>query len=88
MPDRSAEITEEMRPGELSEQAVWLSVYSPVFDETAKAWEFTLGGAHFSADISETSIAKDALERGGAMVNDKYQVRLQISRVQRRQRQR
>jgi hypothetical protein len=69
----------ETRTDEPIQQTVWLSVYSPVFDEAVDKWEFRLGTDHFLADISQTSIAKDALERGGAMVNDKYQVRLQKS---------
>jgi hypothetical protein len=57
----------------------WLSVYAPVYDERAEKWRFQLGAEHIYADISETSIAKDALERGGAFADDSYQVRLQIS---------
>lgn len=57
----------------------WLSVYAPVYDEKAERWRFSLGTEHVYADISETTIAKDALSRGGAMADDAYQVRLEIS---------
>ncbi|MDB5550437.1 MAG: hypothetical protein JWL86_421 [Rhizobium sp.] len=57
----------------------WLSVYAPVYDERAERWRFSLGTEHVYADISETTIAKDALSRGGAMADDAYQVRLEIS---------
>lgn len=57
----------------------WLSVYGPVYDEKAEKWRFRLGTDHIYADISDTTIAKDALGRGGAMAEDLYQVRLQIS---------
>ncbi|RVD66388.1 hypothetical protein [Mesorhizobium sp. M7A.F.Ca.ET.027.03.2.1] len=57
----------------------WLSVYGPVYDEKADKWRFKLGTDHIYADISETTIAKDALDRGGAMVDDTYQVRLEIT---------
>jgi len=48
-----------------------LYVYSPVYDEKAKRWRFAYGRSrkksqHIYADISETSIAADALKRGGA----------------------
>ncbi len=57
----------------------WLSVYAPVYDEKAEKWRFKLGTDHIYADISETTIAKDALARGGAMAEDAYQVRLELT---------
>jgi hypothetical protein len=54
-------------------------VYSPVYDAKATNWRFRLGREIVYADISETQIARIALLRGGAMVNDSYQVRLQIT---------
>lgn len=65
---------------EVTETTAWLSVYAPVYDEKADKWRFKLGFDHIYADISETTIAKDALERGGALAEDTYQVRLQITR--------
>ena len=59
--------------------SAWVTVYSPVYDQDAKAWRFRFGESHFYMDISETDIAKDAIKRGGAMVHDAYYVRLQIS---------
>ena len=40
-----------------------------------------LGSARKSihADIAETNIARQALDRGGALVDDAYQVRLEIT---------
>lgn len=57
----------------------WLSVYSPVYDEKADKWRFKLGTEHVYVDISETTIAKDALARGGALVDDTYYVRLEVT---------
>ena len=57
----------------------WIAVYSPVYDKDAKSWRFRFGEPHFYMDISETNIASDAINRGGAMVQDAYYVRLQIS---------
>lgn len=56
----------------------WLTVYSPVYEEGVGRWRFKLGKETIYADISETSIARDALERGGALVDDTYQVRIEI----------
>lgn len=57
----------------------WLSVYSPVYDESADNWRFRLGTEIIYADISETTISHDALMRGGAMADDTYQVTLEIT---------
>jgi hypothetical protein len=64
---------------DLDETTAWLSVYSPVYDESADKWRFILGREPIYVDISETTIARDALIRGGAMVDDTYQVRLEIA---------
>lgn len=56
----------------------FVGVYAPVFDERATRWRFTFNGGHEYMDISETSIAADAVRRGGAMANDLYQVRLEM----------
>jgi hypothetical protein len=58
-----------------------LFVYSPVFDEKAKRWRFVYGrdNRHIYADISETSIASDAMKRGGSFVNDRYRVRMEVT---------
>ena len=58
--------------------SAWLTVYSPVYEESVERWRFKLGKEVIYADISETTIAHDALERGGAMAEDTYQVRLEI----------
>lgn len=57
----------------------WLSVYSPVFDSDAPRWRFRLGKEVIYADISETDIAQKAIERGGVLVEDAYQVKLEIT---------
>jgi len=72
------EETKETEP-EVEISAAWLSVYSPVYDERAPSWRFKLGKDVIYADISETNIAHEALERGGAMVEDAYQVKLEIT---------
>lgn len=57
----------------------WLSIYSPVFDLSAQNWRFRLGKDVIYADISETNIAQEAMERGGVGIEDAYQVRLEIT---------
>jgi hypothetical protein len=72
------EESKEIEPG-VEITPAWLSVYSPVYDVSAPNWRFRLGTDVIYADISETDIAKEALERGGAMAEDAYQVRLEIT---------
>ena len=59
--------------------SAWLTVYSPVYEKSADKWRFRHGKETIYADISETTIALDALQRGGAMADDTYQVRLEIT---------
>lgn len=58
-----------------------LYVYSPVFDEKAKRWRFVYGRdrKHIYADISGTTIAADAIKRGGSFMNDRYRVRMEVT---------
>ncbi len=59
----------------------WIRVYAPVYEEKAQYWKFEFGEKHESIDISETDIAKNTIERGGALVNDTYKVRLGITQI-------
>jgi len=74
-----------MAPSEIEEEAepdtvtAWLRVYSPVYDEKADKWRFWYGDHPIYADISDTNIAKDAIARGGSLINDLYKVKLQIT---------
>ena len=61
----------------VDETTVWLTVYSPVYEAKAGTWRFRLGKEVIHADIAQTTIAQDALTRGGAMVDDNYQVRIE-----------
>jgi len=56
----------------------WLTVFGPVYDAKAPRWRFKLGREEIYVDISETTIAQDALSRGGALADDAYQVELEI----------
>jgi hypothetical protein len=56
----------------------WLRVYSPVYDEKAGKWRFYYGDSPIYADIADTTIARDALKRGGALVNDLYKVKMEV----------
>lgn len=58
-----------------------LRLYSPVFDKKAPNWRFLYRGKHkpIYADISETSIAQDAIKRGGSFTNDRYRVRMEVT---------
>src|SRR6266516_250933 len=53
--------------------------YGPVFDAKAKNWRFKHQKKPIYADISETSIAKDAVRRGGSFMNDRYRVRMDVT---------
>lgn len=64
---------------EIEYTPAWLSVYSPVYDPSAVNWRFRLGKEIIYADISQTDIAQQAIDRGGTLVDDAYQVRLQIT---------
>jgi hypothetical protein len=63
----------------------WISVYSPVYDSKSIApkWRFKFGDAHEYMDISETTIAEDAMRRGGSMADDAYRVELEITQIRR-----
>jgi hypothetical protein len=71
--------TEIEETGEPEVVTAWLRVYSPVYDEKADKWRFWYGDHPIYADISATNIAKSAIDRGGALINDLYRVRLQIT---------
>lgn len=58
-----------------------LKVYSPVFDPKKPKWKFDIGGKIESVDISETTIAEDALSRGKVSPDDIYKVNLEIQQV-------
>ncbi len=63
---------------DVQQTTAWLSIYSPVFDVKANMWRFRMNRHTIYADISETKIAEDALAREGAMVDDAYEVRLEM----------
>jgi hypothetical protein len=73
------EEAKETEAPEVEITTAWLSVYSPVFDAAAPSWRFRLGRDVIYADITETDISKQALERGGVNVDDSYQVKLEIT---------
>jgi hypothetical protein len=52
----------EVEP-EVENTPAWLSVYSPVYDEKSDKWRFRLGKEIIYADISETTIAEEAIAR-------------------------
>lgn len=95
--DKKEEITKEEakeilnidgnKPLELTEDeesqviTAWIRVYSPVYEKDAKNWKFEYGEKHETIDISETDIAENAIERGGALVNDTYKVKLEITQT-------
>ena len=64
---------------EIEVTPAWLSIYSPVFDPAATNWRFRLGKEVIYADISQTNIAQQALERGRVGIEDAYLVRLEIT---------
>jgi len=60
----------------------WLRVYSPVYSEKAEGWRFYYGDHPIYANITNTQIATDAIRRGGALVNDLYKVRMEVTQHQ------
>ena len=50
-----------------------------MFDEKAPNWRFLYRKKPIYADISETSIAQDAIRRGGSFINDRYRVRMEVT---------
>ena len=68
------DVTEETS----QELMIWITVYSPVYDQNAERWRFRLGGHIEYFDISKTSIAQDAIKRGGALMNDEYKVKAKL----------
>ncbi|MGU3402999.1 hypothetical protein [Methylobacterium brachiatum] len=76
---KGIEESKEVNGPDVEETPAWLSVYSPVYDASATNWRFRLGLETIHADITETTIAQDALKRGGALSDDTYQVVLEIT---------
>ena len=72
--DPDAEIEHEPQ-----EVIAHLRVYGPVFDRSAPRWRFEYGQERIYADISETTIAKEAISRGSVSVGDTYKVRMTIT---------
>lgn len=70
--------TKERKP-DVEITTAWLSVYSPVYDEKSDRWRFRLGTEPVYVDVSETAIVHDAMLRGGALIDDTYQVKLEIT---------
>ena len=70
--------TKEREP-DIEVTTAWLSVYSPVYDEQADRWRFRLGTEPVYVDISDTSIVHEAMLRGGALIDDTYQVKLEVT---------
>jgi hypothetical protein len=56
-----------------------IRVYGPVYDPKAENWRFELDGKPEYIDITDTTIAADAIARGGAFVGDAYRVKLKVT---------
>jgi hypothetical protein len=50
-----------------------------VFDVKAPNWRFMYKRKPIYADIKETTIARDAVKRGGSFMNDRYKVKMDIT---------
>lgn len=59
-----------------------LTPYDAQFDAEAKQWEFWHGDRRIPVDISDTSIARDAVERRSVSMDDVYKVDLEITERQ------
>ena len=73
---------EGVTPGDVlppQEMDAWITIYAPIFDPEKTKWRFDVGNGHIEhVDISETTIASDAMRRGKVSVGDTYLVRLEI----------
>lgn len=71
----------EPEPEELPETGevidATLRVYSPVYDLNAPRWRFWYGKDHHYMDVSESNIREVVLNSGGALMDDRFRVRLQ-----------
>lgn len=56
----------------------WIKVHAPVYDPEATRWRFQFDGRTEYMDIRDTGIAQAAIDRGGALVDDTYKVKLQM----------
>ena len=72
------DISEEKMASEFTAR---ISVYAPVYDPNAKKWRFMFGDHPEYFDISETSIAQDAIDRGGALIDDAYKVKVRLTQT-------
>lgn len=54
-----------------------LRVYSPVYDTSAPRWRFWFGGEHYYMDVSDSNIRDLVFANGGALMDDRFRVRLQ-----------
>lgn len=81
--DEAREIMEgiELERGGLPPQVIQarLTTHRPALDTSTKKWRFWHGDRSISVDISETSIAKNALARGFVSPSDTYLVDLEIT---------
>jgi hypothetical protein len=56
-----------------------LAPYGPTLDTEATEWYFLYGGKPIKADISETDIARETVERRMVSMDDLYKVDLEIT---------
>lgn len=56
-----------------------LTPYDAQFDPEAKQWQFRLGGRPITVDISDTPIARNAVERRSVSMDDVYKVDLEVT---------
>ena len=76
----SATVNLSEEPEETEPQlfTAWLTVHAPVYDLQAPRWRFRFGNNVEYFDITRTSIAREAIKRGGALLNDTYQARIEL----------
>ncbi|MGY3618823.1 hypothetical protein [Bradyrhizobium sp. USDA 10063] len=74
-----AEPTEEEEEEEPRTVTAVLYTHGPVFDTKAANWRFLYKRKPIYADIRATTIAKDAVKRGGSFMNDRYKVKMEVT---------
>ncbi len=80
---QSIEFVLDSEPEELTQDDntidAWLSVYSPVYDMKPKKWRFWYGDNHYYMNIENSGIKELVISNGGALIGDKFRVKLQIT---------
>lgn len=79
--DFTASEPEVLDPPKSTEEPIeaMLRVYSPVYDLNAPRWRFWYGKEHHYMNVAESNIREVVLNNGGALIDDRFRVLLEIT---------